>query len=446
MSAALGIWMNGELVGHWRVVRGTHSLTYASEWLQSAKRRSLSLSLPITGTREIRGQVVANYFDNLLPDNERIRRRLHRRFKTRDAGAFALLEAIGRDCVGAVQLMPEGMAPQGWDRVECEPLRDADIRALLQAVPSDTALGQFADDEDLFRISIAGAQEKTAFTRYRGRWCRPHGATPTTHIFKLPLGLVGGSRRVALSDSIENEWLCAQLLRELGLPVADTEIAEFDGQKVLIVERFDRAWMDGKKWIARLPQEDFCQALGCPPDKKYEKDGGPGMDACLKLLAGSADAQTDRAAFVLTQLAFWLLAATDGHAKNYSIFLGQGDVYAMTPLYDVISVWPYVGEGANQFRWRSAGLAMAVRSKNAHYALHTIQARHWEALAMKNGGVGVWEAMQAMVQQVEVAIGRVEERLPASLPGRTWERVVKGTRSQVRQFGSGIRQMGQAAE
>jgi len=438
VSAALGIWMNGELVGHWQVERGAHILTYASEWLQSEKRRSLSLSLPITGAREIRGQVVANYFDNLLPDNDRIRERLRRRFGARDAGAFALLQAIGRDCVGAVQLMPEGTAPQGWDRVDCEALRDADIRALLQAVPSDTPLGQFAHDEDLFRISIAGAQEKTAFTRHRGRWCRPHGATPTTHIFKLPLGLVGGSRRIDLSDSIENEWLCAQLLRELGLPVANTEMAEFDGQKVLIVERFDRAWMDGKQWIARLPQEDFCQALGCPPARKYEKDGGPGMDACLKLLAGSADAQTDRAAFLLTQLAFWLLAATDGHAKNYSIFLGQGDVYAMTPLYDVISVWPYVGEGADQFRWRSAGLAMAMRSKNAHYALHTIQARHWEGLAMRNGGVRVWEAMQGMVGQVEAAIGAVEGRLSNSFPQVIWRRLVAGMRKQVRVFESGV--------
>jgi serine/threonine-protein kinase HipA len=429
--------MNGELVGHWRVERGTHALSYASEWLQSDKRRSLSLSLPITGAREIRGQVVANYFDNLLPDNDRIRERLRRRFRTRDAQAFSLLEAIGRDCVGAVQLLPEGMAPQGWDRVECEPLRDAELRSLLDGVTSDTPLGRATDDDDLFRISLAGVQEKTAFTRHRGRWCRPHGATPTTHIFKLPLGMVGGSRRVDLSDSIENEWLCAQVLRELGLPVADTEMAVFDGQKVLIVERFDRAWMDGKKWIARLPQEDFCQALGYSPDKKYEKDGGPGMDACLKLLAGSADAQVDRTAFLLTQLAFWLLAATDGHAKNYSIFLGQGDVYAMTPLYDVISVWPYVGDGAHQFRWRSAGLAMAVRSKNAHYALHTIQPRHWEGLAMKNGGVGVWEAMQAMVGAVEGAIGRVEGRVPASFPPSIWERVVEGMREQVRQFGGG---------
>ena len=155
MSAALGIWMNGELVGHWKVERGTSSLTYASEWLQSQKRRPLSLSLPITGARETRGQVVTNYFDNLLPDNQKIRERLSRRFRTRNAEAFTLLEAIGRDCVGAVQLLPEGMAPQGWDRIDCESLSDAGVRRLLDAVPSDTPLGQAADDEDLFRISLA---------------------------------------------------------------------------------------------------------------------------------------------------------------------------------------------------------------------------------------------------------------------------------------------------
>ncbi|MGK6309416.1 type II toxin-antitoxin system HipA family toxin [Variovorax sp. DT-64] len=430
--------MNGELVGHWSVERGTSTLAYASEWLQSEKRRSLSLSLPITGAREIRGQVVANYFDNLLPDNRTIRERLSRRFRTRNADAFTLLEAIGRDCVGAVQLLPEGRVPQGWDRVDCEPLNDAEVRRLLDAVPSDTPLGRAAEDEDLFRISLAGAQEKTALTRVGKRWCRPHGATPTTHIFKLPLGLVGGSRRVDLSDSVENEWLCAQLICELGLPVANCEIAQFDGRKVLVVERFDRAWMDGNQWIARLPQEDFCQALGCPPEKKYEKDGGPGMQACLKLLDGSADAQLDRTAFQLTQLAFWLMAATDGHAKNYSIFLEQGDAYVMTPLYDVISTWPYIGDGANQFRWPSAGLAMALRAKNAHYALHTIQARHWHGLAMKNGGQAVWEAMNAMVAEVEPAITRVEARLPASFPGKLWTRIAKGMRSQVRQFESGL--------
>ena len=79
----------------------------------------------------------------------------------------------------------------------------------------------------------------------------------------------------------------------MGLLVAPAEMAEFAGQKALIVERFDRDWMDGGKWIARLPQEDFCQALGYPPDQKYGKDGGPGMEACLRLLDGSADAEVD---------------------------------------------------------------------------------------------------------------------------------------------------------
>jgi serine/threonine-protein kinase HipA len=142
-------------------------------------------------------------------------------------------------------------------------------------------------DDDLFRISIAGAQEKTAFTRYKGRCCRPHGAAPKTHIFKLPAGAggwFGGSRRVDLSDPVQNEWVCAQVVAHLGL---------------LVVERFDRAWMDGGSWIARLPQEDVCQALGVPPRRKYESDGGPGMAKCLQLLAGSVDPQQDTLAFQL---------------------------------------------------------------------------------------------------------------------------------------------------
>ena len=102
----------------------------------------------------------------------------------------------------------------------------------------------------------------------------------------------------------------------------------------------------------------------------------------------------------------------------------------MTPLYDVISVWPYIGDGANQFRWRTAGLAMAVRAKNAHYTFHSIRARHWHALAMKNGGPPVWQAMLGMIGQVEGALAAVESRLPRSFPSRTWDAIQTGMRSQ----------------
>jgi serine/threonine-protein kinase HipA len=432
--------MNGELVAHWAVARGgVHTLTYTPEWLRSSKVRSLSLSLPITPSREVRGPAVAHYFDNLLPDNDRIRERLSRRFRTRDTDAFSLLQAIGRDCVGAVQLLPDGAQPAGWDRIDAEPLSETQLRDLIDAVPADPALGLHGEppDDDLFRISLAGAQEKTALTRVGRRWCRPHGATPTTHIVKLPLGLVGGSRRVDLSDSVENEWLCAQLLAALGLPVASAEMADFGGRKVLVVPRFDREWMDGKRWIARLPQEDLCQALGQPPDKKYERDGGPGIRACLGVLAGSADAEADRTLFQLAQLAFWLLAATDGHAKNLSIFLRQGDTYTMTPLYDVISVWPYLGEAPNQIHWKRASLAMALRSKDVHVALHGIEARHWHALAAKHGGPPVWQQMRTLVGNADSAIESVHSRLPRGFPVRTWERIAQGMRAQARRFEAG---------
>jgi serine/threonine-protein kinase HipA len=328
--------------------------------------------------------------------------------------------------------MPEGASPEGWNRVRCEPLSEGEVVDLLNAVPSDTG-PESVHDDDLFRISIAGAQEKTALVRWKGKWCRPHGATPTTHIVKLPLGLIGGSRRVDASDSVQNEWLCAQIIAALGLAVAPTSMATFDDQTVLIVERFDREWMDDGAWIARLPQEDFCQALGVAPDRKYEHDGGPGMQKCLQLLQGSAD-RDDTTFFLLTQLAFALMAATDGHAKNFSIHLDRGDAYWMTPLYDVLSMWPYFGDGPNQFRPRKAGLAMAVRSKNAHYLFHTIEARHWLQLAAKHGGDSVWDAMVQLVERVDGALAEVERRLPKDFPARTWECISIGMRSEAMRF------------
>lgn len=428
----LNAWMNGELVGTWSVDRGSHTFRYAPSWLESAHRRSLSLSLPISSSLEIKGTVVKHYFDNLLPDNEKIRLRLAQRFKLRSADTFDLLEAIGRDCVGAVQLLPDELTPDSWNRIECEPLSEKAIVELLYAVPSSITPAEIHDD-DLFRISIAGAQEKTALTRWKNKWCRPHGATPTTHIIKLPLGLIGGMKRVDAWDSVQNEWLCARIVKALGLPVAPTSIARFGDQTVLAVERFDRQWMDKSSWIARLPQEDFCQALGLPPERKYEQHGGPGMSHCLQLLQGSLD-KGDRTFFLLAQLAFFLLTAPDGHAKNFSIYLQRGDAYEMTPLYDILSMWPYFGDGNNQFKRRKAGLAMAIRSRNAHYLFHTIQARHWYQLAMKYGGSAVWEAMLALVERVSEALAIVEKELPNDFPAHTWESICAGMKSEAKRF------------
>ena len=117
--SSLEVWMNGRHVGVWRKIRGDRDqFVYDAAWLEDPQFRALSLSLPVTASREITGPLVRNYFDNLLPDNPGIRERLRRRFQVRSVDTFVLLEAIGRDCVGAVQLLPPGMMPIGWDRVE----------------------------------------------------------------------------------------------------------------------------------------------------------------------------------------------------------------------------------------------------------------------------------------------------------------------------------------
>ena len=439
--------MNGELVGEWTTLRtGTPLFRYTTTWSQSPRARALSLSMPITADLEVRGTVVDNYFDNLLPENPAIRRRIRERFGTRPTQAFDLLEAIGRDCVGAVQLLPIHQEPIGWNRVEATRLNDAAIEQLLQAVPSSPPIGHHDHDDD-FRISIAGAQEKTALLSMGGEWYRPHGATPTTHILKLPLGTVGNFRG-DISDSVENEWLCTQLMREFGLPIADADILTYGKQTVLSVKRFDRRWIgvaaadvlrpqfDPKvgQWIARLPQEDFCQATGRPPTEKYEADGGPTSEEISAILEGSEFRDTDRAHFVLAQLAFWLLAATDGHAKNFSLFHSVGGAFAMTPLYDVLSAWPVIGPGANQLPIQDAKLAMAIRGKSRHYRLREILPRHWHELALRTGIPGLWDRMRNLVESADAHVAAVQAQLPSSFPDRVIETIAAGVKQQAAAF------------
>lgn len=438
--ADLHVWMNGLHVGVWSTLRtGTPVFRYDEAWAQAEEGRALSMSLPFSAGLELRGDAVTNYFDNLLPDSADIRRRLRSRFRARSAEAFDLLAAIGRDCVGAVQLLPPGADPVGWNTVDAEPLDEARVERILASVTSDAPLGQRDEDEEL-RLSIAGAQEKTALLRMGRRWYLPRGATPTTHILKLPLGLVG-NMRADMSHSIENEWLCSRILRALGLPVAETEMAQFGETKVLVVTRFDRRWVgieegaekktrfrppDGA-WIARLPQEDFCQALGVAPDRKYQSDGGPSMPDCLGVLSNSEHAREDQIGFVLTQFAFWLLAATDGHAKNFSIQHRRGGRFSLTPLYDVLSAWPIIGNDPNLLPYQRAKLAMGVKAGNMHYRLRDIQPQHWQGLA-DSVSKDAWSRLLAFARNVEAALSEVEAELPDGFPSRVWASTAAGTR------------------
>lgn len=429
---ALGIWMNGERVGTWSVGRtGNHRLDYAPSWRASARSRPLSLSLPFTADNRLEGHVVRNYFDNLLPEGDSVRKRISERFHTKSTDVFALLQAVGRDCVGAVQLLPPDMSPEGFDTLQYEALTTAQIEKHLGALGSQVGAGA-QDDEEPFRLSIAGAQEKTALLQVGGQWCRPLGATPTTHILKPPIGITAG-RNLDLQLSVENEWLCNQFMRALGLPAAECQIQDFGARRALVVKRFDRSWHPAG-WIARLPQEDICQAKGVASGQKYEQTGGPGIEACLAVLKGGEAFHEDGRNFLCAQLLFWFLAAIDGHAKNFSLFVLPGGRYRMTPLYDVISEWPLIGTSPSALQYKKVKLAMAVRGKTAHYKLAEIQRHHWQALATRSGVDDAWDAMLGMTQRLDAALTAVERQLPGDFPAPLARMVFEGVRRHLAQF------------
>ncbi|GJG95382.1 hypothetical protein CBA19C6_12855 [Cupriavidus pauculus] len=284
-------------------------------------------------------------------------------------------------------------------------------------------------------MSIAGAQEKTALLHHGGQWLLPHGSTPTTHILKLPLGLVG-NMRADMRTSVENEWLCAQLVRNFGLPIADCDIGTFEDQKVLVVERFDRRLAPDDSWIIRLPQEDFCQALGLSPLSKYQADGGLGIADIMSVLAGSEAPQPDRRNFFGTQILFWMLAATDGHAKNFSLSIGPGGRYWSTPLYDVLSAFPIMGTGANQLAPQKALMAMAVRGAQNHYRIAQIMRRQWLEQGRQVGlpANEVEQILAELKDAVEPAIAATAAQLPSDFPQDVVERVFTGLRAQAKRI------------
>lgn len=417
--------MNGERVGEWRhSTGGRQELVYAESWLHSASARPISLSFPLRPSREPYRDGVEAYFENLLPDNRSIRERIQRRFHAGSTAAFDLLSEVGRDCVGALQLLGEGETPPDVRRITADPLSRKGVAEVLSG-----SLGEgFGRQKsaDVFRISLAGAQEKTALLYRDGRWYRPTGATPTTHILKLPLGT--GPEGIDLSTSVENEWLCCQIARAYGLPVAGCQIDTFGDYKVLVVERFDRRLAPGGGWYLRLPMEDFCQATQTPPALKYESDGGPGILRIMELLLGSELAVQDRRDFMHTQLVFWLLAGIDGHAKNFSVFLLAGGGYRLTPRYDILSAHPMLGRGRGKLPPQTVRMAMAVLGKNRHYRWKDIHGRHWLETARRCGFGDMRSLMDDVIARTPSVIGQVESAIPEGFPSPIADSILKGVK------------------
>lgn len=416
----LNVFLNSRHVGVLRrEATGAIDFQYGHDWLNWRGTFPVSLSLPLREDRYI-GTPVINVFDNLLPDSDAIRKRVAERVGADGTDAFSLLTALGQDCVGALQFLPDGTDPGTAGNTDGKPVSDDEVADIIRNL-GVAPLGM-GEDED-FRISIAGAQKKTALLRKNGQWFKPTGTTATTHILKPQIGELPNG--IDLSDSVENEYLCLKLLEALGVPTANVEIADFGERRTLVVERFDRLWTKDER-LLRLPQEDTCQALSIPPTRKYQSDGGPGIREIINLLKGSDTPDADIATFMRACILFWLLGATDGHAKNFSIFLGPGGRFRMTPLYDVLTAQPSLDEA--QISRKKFKLAMSV-GQSRHYAIHDIVPRHFMQTA-DLAGVGT-PVMKAIFEDIATNAERQAEAALAALPNGFPDQIVTSTMAAI---------------
>lgn len=427
----LHIFLNGRLVGRLRrQSSGAIDFQYDPSWLAWENAIPVSVSLPLREDRYIGDPVIA-VFENLLPDNDAVRRRLAERSKADGVDAYSLLASVGRDCIGALQFLPEGTEPGPAGAVEGRAVNEEEVAALLADL-GRSPLGISADQE--FRISLAGAQEKTALLYWKNSWHVPHGTTATTHILKPQIGQLPNG--IDLSNSVENEHLCLKLVNALGIETARSEIVIFAGKRVLSVERFDRLWTKDRR-LLRIPQEDGCQALSVPPARKYESEGGPGIRDLSALLQGSDTPERDQRTFFKAQLVFWVLGATDGHAKNFSIRLAAGGRFHLAPLYDVISAQPSVD--AKQIRLNQMKLAMAV-GKHRHTTVHEIVPRHFVQTAEICGlpKAMVTEVFQELKDTGPARIDTVLSALPDDFPETITMSIAKGAKGRLGMLGAAI--------
>lgn len=404
--APLRVYLNNRRVGTLsREASGAIGFSYEEDWLGWQHALPVSLSLPLR-EKPYRGEPVFAVFENLLPDSEQLRRLVAEKVGARGTDAYSMLTKIGHDCVGALQFIAgDNHVPDAIGKIEGEPVDAAAIEKILKGL-SQAPLGLSSDDA--FRISVAGAQEKTALLWYEGHWIKPHGTTPTTHLIKTQIGKLPGG--IDLSDSVENEYYCLKLAEAFGLPVNTATIETFGETKALVIERFDRRWTKDRR-LLRLPQEDCCQALSVPPTLKYQNEGGPGMVDVLGLLNGSDTPIMDQDIFLKAQIVFWLMGAMDAHAKNFSVFLSPGGSYRMTPLYDIVTAQGALD--AYQIERKQMKMAMSV-GKRRHYRFDQIHGRHFVETAMR-AGLSKKRTL-AILEEVEARAAKALEAAANALP------------------------------
>jgi serine/threonine-protein kinase HipA len=324
----LAVWLYGTHVATIEERDRRLRLTYTDEALSRFAPGSplLSLPLPLTDRPFTQG-TVKPFLDGLLPEED-ARRATAERLNLKAQDTFGLIRELGRDCAGAIVIQPESEDPPAPPTtLAAEPLSDEELEQRIRNLRT-APLGI----NERVRLSLAGAQEKLVLTRLpSGQWGSPVNGAPSTHILKPEVP--------AYPKTVENEAFCMRLAKHLGLDVAEVDTMTVGDQSLIVVKRYDRiVATDGS--VERLHQEDFCQALSIPPNKKYEEDGGPSLRKMAEVLDEVAEPGAVHTLLRATVLNV-AIGNGDAHGKNFSLLHDPSGALRLAPLYDLVSTLAY---------------------------------------------------------------------------------------------------------
>ncbi len=284
---------------------------------------ALSVGLPIgaqVGPRDLRG---LDFFENMLSEGPALTR-MAALAGVRPVDTYGILQAFGRDCAGAIIVLPDGERHGGNDGSGYSPMTPEDLQQVIGAL--DVATLGVAPERG-FRPSLAGFQRKALLGRAAdGTWQLPSGDAPSTWILKPD-----GPHPMAA-----NEATCLRLAGACGLTTVETELLDIAGLPILAVKRYDRRHASGHLPV-RVHQEDGCQATATPPGMKYQEQGGPALRGLADLLRNFGDPRD--VTELLRRTTFNMAVGNaDAHAKNFSVLheLEKPEI-GLAPLYDVLS-------------------------------------------------------------------------------------------------------------
>jgi serine/threonine-protein kinase HipA len=363
--------------------------------------------------------VISPWLANLLPEEEQLQI-LTRSLGLDQADVLAVLAEIGGDTAGALSF---GASTDRalWAYTPLTTFYDTpDPRLALERHFEDLGRRPFLVGEEGVRQSLAGGQKKSALAVLG-----PDGAPVLRlpqegDVLAIPLNgalstLIVKPDNPNLPGITENEVWCLRMAQAIGIEAAQATILQSSKRTAIGVLRYDRR-VGRSGQLLRLHQEDFAQANGLPPGRKYERGTLPGLDLKSLLETGRHVSATDALA-LLDQVIFNILAAnTDAHAKNYSLILSVGAPPRLAPLYDVSTVlsWPHVVKTYAQF----------IDGKKRNPDM--VARRHWEAIAREIGyrPTDVKNRVQQIVDAMVANRAKVTAEVTA-LPGATEGYVVQ---------------------